>query len=107
MNQPIVERVARALSETSAGTSDPTYTDCDWPNYVDDAKAALEASHHAELVEALKLARPRLAHKHACWSCRPSEEWAEHGSASFENCDCEIKVIDALLAKLEAGDTRP
>jgi hypothetical protein len=56
-----------------------------------------------ELVETLKLARPRLAHKFACWSRRPTSEWAEHGSASYENCDCEIKVVDALLAKLGAA----
>lgn len=56
-----------------------------------------------KLVEALKAARPRLAHKHACWSCRPSTEWAEHGSASFDNCDCEIKIVDEALAAAQQG----
>lgn len=52
-----------------------------------------------ELYEALTEASPRLAHVSKCWSCRPTTEWAEHGSASFENCSCEIKLVDAALDK--------
>lgn len=70
-----------------------------WP---DNAALIVRAvNSHEALVDALEKALPRLAHKHACWSVRPSKEWAEHGSASYENCDCEIKIVRAALAKAE------
>src|SRR5690554_4300770 len=37
-----------------------------------------------ELLEALKLALPKLAHGATCHAIRPTTEWAEHGSVSFE-----------------------
>lgn len=57
----------------------------------------------ARAEEALRLALPRLAHKHSCWSVRPTSEWAEHGSASFENCNCEIKAVRAALQENDRG----
>lgn len=68
----------------------------------DDAETAANASligAAPELLAALEAALPRLAHPHRCWRVRPTTEWAEHGSASFENCDCEISVARAAIAK--------
>ncbi len=56
-----------------------------------------------DLLEALRHALPRLAHKASCHSVRPAAEWAEHGSASFEQCDCEIKAARAAIAKATGG----
>lgn len=53
------------------------------------------------MLEALQLALPKLAHRASCHSVRPTAEWAEHGSASFENCACEIKVVRAAIAAAE------
>jgi hypothetical protein len=53
-----------------------------------------------ELVEALRAALPRLAHKASCHTTRPASEWLEHGSASFENCNCEIATVRAALEKV-------
>lgn len=77
----------------------PSEIVCDLLNDIADLRAALEA------------ALPRLAHPHKCWQVRPSAEWAEHGSASFENCSCEIKQVRAALASAQgivaatAGET--
>lgn len=64
------------------------------------ATAALTASPLRECVEALQAALPRLAHPARCHRVRPAAEWAEHGSASFDNCDCEISQVRAALAKV-------
>lgn len=70
--------------------------------YLQGKIAGLEAR-LARAEEALRLALPRLAHKHSCWSVRPTSEWAEHGSASFENCNCEIKAVRAALQENDRG----
>jgi hypothetical protein len=54
-----------------------------------------------ELENALETALPRIAHKAECHRVRPSAEWAEHGSASFDNCSCEISVVRAALKGVE------
>ena len=53
-----------------------------------------------DLAEALAKALPRMAHRVSCHRTRPTSEWAEHGSASFDNCDCEIRMVRAALAKV-------
>jgi hypothetical protein len=73
---PIVDRVAREINKVS----------CLAP-VTEVAKAALEASHHAELVEALKEARALIA-------ATPQR---------IQMLAPTINKIDALLAKLE-GD---
>ena len=53
----------------------------------------------AELIEALQAVLPRLAHDATCASVRPSHEWAEHGSITFDNCCCGINQVKSALAK--------
>jgi len=53
----------------------------------------------AELIEALQAVLPRLAHDAICASVRPSHEWAEHGSITFDNCCCGINQVKSALAK--------
>lgn len=54
-----------------------------------------------DLLEACKAALSRLAHNASCCSVRPTEEWAERGSVSFGECDCEIRLVRAAIAKAE------
>jgi len=49
--------------------------------------------------EALQAALPRLSHKAACGTVNPTEHWAEKGSWNFDNCNCEIAVVRAAIAK--------
>jgi hypothetical protein len=56
-----------------------------------------------ELLEALKLTLPQLAHPARCGFVRPSEEWVEHGSMNFDNCSCEIAAVKAAIAKAEGA----
>jgi len=91
------ERIACKMAEQDAAVRNWTYRDM--------ADAIMDELGLWEAYEALKAARPRLAHVHTCWSCRPACEWAEYGSASFENCTCEIKQVDATLARLR-GETK-
>lgn len=61
---------------------------------------------NASLIAALELALPRIAHGAQCGAVRPTEEWAQHGSMSWENCNCERKVVIAALdqsKRTEAG----
>jgi hypothetical protein len=67
----------------------------------DGENAICAAAEGVNLLAALKAALPRLAHKYACHSVRPASEWAEHGSASFENCSCEIRIVEAAIARAE------
>ena len=53
----------------------------------------------AGLIEALQAVLPRLAHDAICASVRPSHEWAEHGSITFDNCCCGINQVKSALAK--------
>jgi len=65
------------------------------------AKAAMIKARDAvaELIEALQAVLPRLAHDAICASVRPSHEWAEHGSITFDNCCCGINQVKSALAK--------
>lgn len=45
----------------------------------------------------LKEAASHIAHGVACVNVRPTEEWAEHGSLSFEDCNCILSKISAAL----------
>lgn len=57
---------------------------------------------NAEILDALKIVLPRLAHRAQCGRLRPTEEWAAHGSMAFDNCSCEISVVRAAIAKAES-----
>jgi hypothetical protein len=63
-----------------------------------DERAEATEAENKRLRKALAAALPRLAHKFECHSVRPTTEWAEHGSVSFENCSCEIKAVRAALS---------
>ena len=65
-------------------------------------RAAVRASAHADLLAASKAALTRLAHPTKCATARPTEEWEEHGSWHFENCQCDIRTLEAAIAKAEA-----
>ena len=52
-----------------------------------------------ELREALELVLPKVAHDYKCGKVRPAMHWAEHGSMSFDDCQCEIKAASAILEK--------
>jgi hypothetical protein len=52
-----------------------------------------------ELREALEKILPSLAHEYKCGTVRPAMHWAEHGSMSFENCQCQINDARAILEK--------
>lgn len=52
---------------------------------------------NAELREALEKILPKVAHEYQCGTVRPAMHWAEHGSMSFDNCQCEIKSARATL----------
>lgn len=52
-----------------------------------------------DLLEALQLALPRMAHSAKCGRVLPTEEWGAQGSMSFDNCQCEIKTVRAAIAK--------
>ena len=52
-----------------------------------------------DLLAALKVALPRLAHKASCHTVRPTSEWEKHGSSCFDECDCEIKVVRAAISR--------
>jgi hypothetical protein len=95
----IVERVARAMVGQRLGKGPYEVSDKAWMLYTMRAKAALEVSHHAELVEALRNARSTLS---VATSVLSSVEAYQTSTL----CDDEIENIDALLAKLEAGDTK-
>jgi len=49
------------------------------------------------LREALENILPKVAHEYQCGTVRPAMHWAEHGSMSFDNCQCEIKSASATL----------
>jgi len=49
------------------------------------------------LREALGSVLPKLAHPVGCGKVRPTEEWAAHGSMSFDDCQCLIKTVSATL----------
>lgn len=71
------------------------------PRHVSDGQWAADARLIAsapDLLAALKVALPGLAHKASCCSVRPSSEWEAHGSMSFDGCHCEIKVVRAAIA---------
>jgi hypothetical protein len=96
----IVERVARAMVGQRLGKGPYEVSDKAWMLYTMRAKAALEVSHYAELVEALRNARSTLS---VATSVLSSVEAYQTSTL----CDDEIENIDALLAKLEAGDIQP
>jgi hypothetical protein len=54
-----------------------------------------------ELLEALKAARPRLAHRYDCMSVLPTEQWRDRGSVVPDSCTCEIAIVDAAITKAE------
>ena len=54
------------------------------------------------LVEAAKVALGRMAHHFECSSILPTEDWAERGSWSFDNCECEIRCLAEAIAAVEA-----
>lgn len=62
------------------------------------------ASIHADLLAALEAALPRMAHRIQCYRCRPTEEWAQHGSVSLDGCECEIQQVRAAIAKAKGLD---
>ena len=65
-----------------------------------DIDAAIDVLSAApDLYEALQAVLPRLAHDAICASVRPSHEWAEHGSITFDNCCCGINQVKSALAK--------
>jgi len=49
------------------------------------------------LREALEKILPKVAHEYQCGTVRPAMHWAEHGSMSFDNCQCEIKSARATM----------
>jgi hypothetical protein len=89
-----VERVAIALEKAmlAHGTNDNTYIAAEDAEAL--AKAALEASHHAELVEAL-----------ASVPAPSQQETSDDFMSRFVMW--ELTALRPLLAKLEAGDTQP
>lgn len=64
---------------------------------LDEARAAV-----AELIEALEIARKQMAHR-GCGRVRPTSEWKEHGSMSFDNCNCDIRRVDAALSRVRGA----
>jgi hypothetical protein len=55
-----------------------------------------------ELLEALKIARKRMAHSNRkCLRLLPTEEWTIEKGNRDEHCECEIAVVDAAIAKAE------
>ena len=68
-----------------------------------ESRMAKDAEIRAQLVAALEDALPRLAHLSACGIVRPTEEWFEHGSISFDNCCCEISKVNAALLAAKGG----
>jgi hypothetical protein len=60
---------------------------------------AAEKEKVRELREALEKVLPSLAHEYKCGTVKPAMHWAEHGSMSFENCQCQIKEARAILEK--------
>ena len=67
--------------------------------YGPDNEMTLTRNAVAELIEALQAVLPRIAHDAICASVRPSHEWAEHGSITFDNCCCGINQVKSALAK--------
>jgi hypothetical protein len=55
------------------------------------------------LLAVTRLARRKMAHRFECGVVRPASEWAEHGSWNYEGCCCDIKQVDAALARF--GET--
>ena len=80
--------VLKVMDEVIEGMGGPTDLG------LTEARAAV-----AELIEALQAVLPRLAHDAICASVRPSHEWAEHGSITFDNCCCGINQVKSALAK--------
>lgn len=69
------------------------------PDLLDAAEEAIRLRELVKVMqEALEQVILRLPHKHACARTRPTSEWAQHGSMSFENCSCEIKSAKEALA---------
>jgi hypothetical protein len=62
-----------------------------------DAAIAAIAAKLQQCREALEAALPRMTHRVQCYRCRPTEEWEQHGSASFDGCECEIRQVRAAL----------
>lgn len=66
----------------------------------DDAQAIRQLETQVqELREALELVLPKVAHDYKCGKVRPAMHLAEHGSMSFDDCQCEIKAASAILEK--------
>lgn len=83
-------------------------SDEDYPTKRADAEFIVRAvNSHDALVAALKIARQHLAHDVSCVGINPTKEWAEKGSVHANNCACEIKQVDAAIAKAEAPCTTP
>lgn len=53
------------------------------------------------LLRACRLAMAAMSHKTDCCTMRPTEEWREKGSVSFDECCCEISIVKAAIAKAE------
>lgn len=56
----------------------------------------------ADIIDALEMARKQMAHR-GCGRVRPTSEWAQHGSMSFDNCECDIRRVDAVRARVKGG----
>lgn len=56
----------------------------------------------SDLIEALEIARKQMAHR-GCGRVRPTSEWAQHGSISFDNCQCDIRRVDAIRTRVKGG----
>jgi hypothetical protein len=92
---PIVERVARAMVGRQLGKAPADVSDKAWMLYTGRAKAALEASHHAELVEALTAIRD----SHLIGSPLDKSAWETMARS-------QRQIARALLAKLDGKDTK-
>ncbi|MDH0977777.1 hypothetical protein N5C16_00660 [Stenotrophomonas sp. GD03908] len=68
---------------------------------VPELSAAIDAV--AELIEALEISRKQMAHPHGCSRVRPTSEWAENGSISFDGCQCDIRRVDAAISRVKGG----
>lgn len=62
-----------------------------------DAAIAALTAELQQCRQALEAALPRMTHRIQCYRCRPTEEWTQRGSASFDGCECEIRQVRAAL----------
>lgn len=102
MSAPVAALARKVFEEYSRAGGNPPDAHFDRNAAEQWMAHALEFAGVAELIEALEIARKQMAHR-GCGRVRPTSEWAEHGSMSFDNCQCDIRHVDAIRARVRGA----